>query len=699
MKKLSTFAFILFSLTANAQTTYLVPQLGLSKDVNPYSFAIKLGSSWSELGTITPSGQWAIPATNLTYSQGIANTITRTVSSKLRESKSIYDFGAKCDGVTDDAAAINNALSSGYNIYFPQNNNTVTTCLFSSTLVIYTGTSIDGADKNKVVLKASPSLSGNAVETYQFTTLTGTDVNPGPYDFNISNITIDANKANRPAISVGQVNQNNGLAIYGSGFIISHVKILNAPGNGMWTEWWSSLGGPGIGLEADINNMTIYDSGGSSWVNKGPHDLASLNVIMFGASRIADKAFSGFYTGGFESGRHINLHYYQISPTGNQAAYAADIGSYEQITLSHFEGAYQAARFRGVQNQVENSIFYNADLTSGQSVVEVCSGNNIISDSQIFGKASQDAAGTPVVYGIQIGCLLSGVPTFASSNSLVNNFFGALATGGPYNFLYDSGYNVISGTGNGFPGGATSIVGSPNPLTSIQYSQTGTNVQYTYFPTNVKFNGVSPRLDSVNAFQINSNSGQTILSTDTLNKRIGINTTGPISSFQVNGTSFFGGASVGQTAVSLYNIDSTNAGIEAVDPTNITTKRNLLISPYGGKTAIGTSSAPTSTMTLAGSLSVPHKIKVLTNYVVQESDLVLIFSCATNCSVTLPTASSYPGRILKMTNQNTTTVTATTSNIVAVDGTSAGSSIFPATVGKWLEMISNGTDWYIIAGN
>ncbi|HVM93411.1 MAG TPA: glycosyl hydrolase family 28-related protein [Terriglobales bacterium] len=76
-------------------------------------------------GTVTDASVAAnagIQSSKLSYNEGGAGAVTRTVQSRLRDIVSIKDFGAKGDGTTDDTAAIQaamNSLSSGGELYVP----------------------------------------------------------------------------------------------------------------------------------------------------------------------------------------------------------------------------------------------------------------------------------------------------------------------------------------------------------------------------------------------------------------------------------------------------------------------------------------------------------------------------------------------------------------------------------------------------
>ena len=54
------------------------------------------------------------------YTQGGAGAVATTVQTKLRQTVSVLDFGAKGDGSTNDSVAISNAIATQLNVYFPK---------------------------------------------------------------------------------------------------------------------------------------------------------------------------------------------------------------------------------------------------------------------------------------------------------------------------------------------------------------------------------------------------------------------------------------------------------------------------------------------------------------------------------------------------------------------------------------------------
>ena len=66
------------------------------------------------------------------------------------------------------------------------------------------------------------------------------------------------------------------------------------------------------------------------------------------------------------------------------------------------------------------------------------------------------------------------------------------------------------------------------------------------------------------------------------------------------------------------------------------------------------------------------------------------------CTVTLPTASLWPGRYLTFKNMQAQLLVSASSNVVLIDSTTAGTAILLAVVGNWATMVSDGTNWIIM---
>ena len=67
--------------------------------------------------------------------------------------------------------------------------------------------------------------------------------------------------------------------------------------------------------------------------------------------------------------------------------------------------------------------------------------------------------------------------------------------------------------------------------------------------------------------------------------------------------------------------------------------------------------------------------------------------------VTMPSASAFAGREIHFTNWQAQAITSAASNIVPLGGGAAGTAILAATVGKWITLVSDGTNWLTMSGN
>jgi|LauGreDrversion2_2_1035103.scaffolds.fasta_scaffold12568_2 hypothetical protein len=84
------------------------------------------------------------------------------------------------------------------------------------------------------------------------------------------------------------------------------------------------------------------------------------------------------------------------------------------------------------------------------------------------------------------------------------------------------------------------------------------------------------------------------------------------------------------------------------------------------------------------------------NFTVADSENWLINNkTGSTCTVTLPTASSWTGRVLRFQNYQAQTVVSASSNVVPVAGGAAATSILLASTGDSATLVSDGTNWLV----
>jgi hypothetical protein len=84
------------------------------------------------------------------------------------------------------------------------------------------------------------------------------------------------------------------------------------------------------------------------------------------------------------------------------------------------------------------------------------------------------------------------------------------------------------------------------------------------------------------------------------------------------------------------------------------------------------------------------------NFTVADSEVWLINNkSGSTCTVTLPTASSWTGRVLRFQNYQVQTVVSASSNVVPLTGGAAATSILLASSGDAATLVSDGTNWLV----
>ena len=118
---------------------------------------------------------------------------------------------------------------------------------------------------------------------------------------------------------------------------------------------------------------------------------------------------------------------------------------------------------------------------------------------------------------------------------------------------------------------------------------------------------------------------------------------------------------------------------------------------FGGN--VGISRTPTTNLDVNGSIA--FRAPSLTNaatYTVATTDVSLRFT-TTACTVTLPAAASFTGRVLYLNNVTAIAVTSASSNVIPLGSNTAGTAILAATAGKFAMIQSDGTNWITMMAN
>jgi hypothetical protein len=98
-------------------------------------------------------------------------------------------------------------------------------------------------------------------------------------------------------------------------------------------------------------------------------------------------------------------------------------------------------------------------------------------------------------------------------------------------------------------------------------------------------------------------------------------------------------------------------------------------------------------------LTKPPVTQTAASVTIGVSDSSTIFNGSATQTVTLPSASTYPGRWLNVKNIAAQTVNSNASNVVPLAGGAAGTALLTNTAGKWAILQSDGTSWVIMAAN
>ncbi len=417
---------------------------------------------------------------------------------------------------------------------------------------------------------------------------------------------------------------------------------------------------------------------------------------------------SGLSTGGGTMTGPISMGGNDISSSGN-----IDLSSQKTLKLGSFTNSEQTSI------STPGAIWYNTDSqtlafrngsvikTVGEGTVTTVNagtgltGGSITTTGTLSVNAGITANQIPQLNAssqVALGNGVAALPTYSFASDPDNGMFSPLANSVAFSTLGAERMRINSsgnvGIGTSSPGSKLDVGNVSDPVNEIlvNASSTGRSSIFLNSDGNVTYGLVANYSGST--YQGVANGSVGILTGNPAPFAIVLNTTERLRINHVNG---YVGIGTAAPAVEL-DVAGTKAirvpsGSTAMQPTGMngmlrynTDKADL---EYYSGTAWRTPTAPKPP------LSTPINAS---SYTVDASDYSLIFD-TTNCTVTLPTASLFPGRILIIKNIGGVSVSASSAVVLPQASNTPNVAILPATAGKFAMLQSNGFNWVTMMSN
>lgn len=367
------------------------------------------------------------------------------------------DHGAVGNGVADDTtavqAAMDAALAAGLPVHFPGGTYLV------SGLTFGIGAELIGSGVGKTIIKLADESDADVLVADDAYSLFGGSSSAGTNKWRIQAMTIDGNSANQ---TPADTDACNGIAFYGTKFVLRDVVIKNVAGHGIRSEWYT-YGETTGGIESLLSNVTIDGAGRHGWWNNGPHDIHAEAVIVIDASSETDDTWCGIYASTKSNGRYFNTHVWHRAATTNRVQYGFSSNGANELVACHFEGGRKQLQHRSNGDRVVGCNLFAHYGAAGTALVSFEGNENIHSACRYSG-----TNGTSM-YALEFKSSSSG-------NIVVGAYFNGFDISSPLLFTADGGGNRISGIGYCASGGSTAFGGTKAATTQVDYDQGGTAI-------------------------------------------------------------------------------------------------------------------------------------------------------------------------------------------------------------------------------
>lgn len=100
-----------------------------------------------------------------------------------------------------------------------------------------------------------------------------------------------------------------------------------------------------------------------------------------------------------------------------------------------------------------------------------------------------------------------------------------------------------------------------------------------------------------------------------------------------------------------------------------------------------------------GALFTTAPVTKTADFTLADTETVIINNkSGSACVATLPSAALWSGRLLLMKTTQAQALNSASSNVVPKAGGAAGTAIATGTAGNWALLVSDGTNWVVMAG-
>jgi hypothetical protein len=174
-------------------------------------------------------------------------------------------------------------------------------------------------------------------------------------------------------------------------------------------------------------------------------------------------------------------------------------------------------------------------------------------------------------------------------------------------------------------------------------------------------------------------------------------TIGTIEFTATDGTSYLQAASIRATIDATPGTNDMPGSLQFLTTSDSTFSPTVrIVIKASGNVGIGTT-APVNKLQVVGSFGRGAPVTKTVDFTLADTENWIIVNKGSSCTVTLPAASLWLGREFTIKVITAHTVVSASSNIVPANSATPGTAILSASAGAWATLVSDGTNWVIMA--